>query len=88
MVWSAQVSHHIIFWGEKGQSEAEGAHRKMVTFLRQNLSRIFFSFTDKVMAMTLIHEKIKQKYYFKKLQLFGLLTIFKADKGEQVKMMV
>ena len=64
---STGQSDHIIFWGEKGQSEAQGAHRKMVTFLRQNLSRIFFSFTDKVMAMTLIHEKIKQKYYFKKI---------------------
>ena len=38
---SAGQSDHIIFWGEKGQSEAQGAHRKMVTFLRQNLSRIY-----------------------------------------------
>ena len=56
MVWSAQVSHHIIFWGEKGQSEAEGAHRKMVTFLRQNLSRIYIYFFNRqsLEAMTLI----------------------------------
>ena len=56
MVWSAQVSHHIIFWGEKGQSEAEGAHRKMVTFLRQNLSRIYIFFFNRqsLEAMTFI----------------------------------
>ena len=52
---SAGQSDHIIFWGEKGQSEAQGAHRKMVTFLRQNLSRIFFSFhRQSLEAMTLI----------------------------------
>ena len=55
---SAGQSDHIIFWGEKGQSEAQGAHRKMVTFLRQNLSRIYiyiyFFNRQSLEAMTLI----------------------------------
>ena len=54
---STGQSDHIIFWGEKGQSEAQGAHRKMVTFLRQNLSRIYvyiFFNRQSLEAMTLI----------------------------------
>ena len=60
---SAGQSDHIIFWGEKGQSEAQGAHRKMVTFLRQNLSRIFF-FADKVISNDIDSRIDKTDRYF------------------------